>query len=219
MPEKICPRCGKSSRVAGFIGAFCKDCYVQRQPLYELPELVIDRCVKCGKLRLRGFWTDERNLPAYLKEKIKTRHRLASVTASVHAEPDSRLGSVDLGLVVEAEGQSVLAKERWELQFNKTQCPDCALQAGGYHEAIIQFRGDAERVERALQKYLRNIEAVTFVAKVIPHKEGPDVLVGKKRPALELLSKLNFDFTVANKLVGEKQNKRVYRTTACVRLD
>lgn len=219
MPEKICPRCGTSSLAVGFIGSFCKDCYLDRQPLYELPELLIDRCVKCSKLRLRGFWTHERNLAAYLKEKIKTRHLIRAVTAKVHADPDSRLGAADLDLVVEAEGQKVALKDRWQLRFNKTQCPDCALQAGGYHEAIVQFRGDPERVERALQKYLRHIDEVTFVAKVIPHKEGPDVLVGKKRPALELLSKLGYDFAVSNKLVGEKQNKRVYRTTACVRLE
>jgi len=219
MREKVCPRCGKSSNDVEFIAAFCKDCYIQRQPLYELPELALDRCVKCGRVRLQGVWMNEMHLPAYIKGKIKSRHRVKSVASKMHVDPDSRLAHADLELKLEAEGQNVAVKDRLDFRFVNTQCPDCALMSGGYHEAIIQLRGEPERVERFLAKLIAKLEKRTFISKVVTHKEGPDVWVGKKRPALETLSQLGVEFETSNKLVGEHQNKRVYRTTACVRLE
>lgn len=217
--QKTCPRCGKSSSDVAFIAAFCKDCYLQRQPLYELPELELDRCVKCGRMRLKGFWRDEKQLPDYLREKIKSNHVIKSIAAKLHVDPDSKLAHADVRITVQAEGQTVALDDRLDFRFIKTQCPDCALMSGGYHEAIIQLRGNPERVERLLPKLLRRLEARTFISKVVEHKEGPDIQVGKKRPALEVLSQLKLEFETSNKLVGEHQNKRVYRTTACVRLE
>lgn len=219
MPEKICPRCGKSSNDVAFIAAFCKDCYLQRQPLYTLPELELDRCVKCGRIRLKGFWRDELQLPAYLKEKVRSNHIIQSISTKMHVDPDSKLAHADLQIKVLAEGQSVVLADRLDFRLIRTQCPDCALMSGGYHEAIIQLRGNREKIERLLPKIIRRLEARTFISKVVEHKEGPDIQVGKKRPALEVLSQLKLEFDTSNKLVGEHQNKRVYRTTACVRLD
>ncbi len=219
MLQKICPRCGKSSRDVAFIASLCKDCYLQRQPLYTLPELDLDRCVKCGRIRLKGLWLYEPHLPEYLKEKIKSNHVIKGISTKMHVDPVSKLAHADIEIKVVAEGQAVTLNDRLDFRLIRTQCPECGLRSGGYHEAIIQLRGNPEKVERLLQKLIRRLEARTFISKIVHHKEGPDIQVGKKRAALETLSQLNVEFTMSNKLVGEHQNKQVFRTTACVRLD
>ncbi len=97
-------------------------------------------------------------------------------------------------------------------------CQDCGRRSGGYHEAIIQLRGNSTRINQLAQALLRELEAITFVTKVIEKKEGVDLQVGSKRAAIDVMSKRHFETITSNKLVGEKNGKQLYRKTICVRL-
>ncbi len=216
MVDKVCPRCGKSNTAIDFIGSFCRVCFLSNRELYTLQDFELNKCTKCGRLRLRGVWSDPSGLPAYLKEKMRSPYVLEHMATRV--VPGSKNLSLEVDMRLLVEGHPVEVSEAFKLPLQKTQCPDCALQSGGYHEAVIQLRGDPEKIERLLPKLVKKFEAATFLSGVNHHKEGEDILVGKKRPALEILSRLGLDYTITNKLVGEKQGKRLYRTTACIRL-
>jgi NMD protein affecting ribosome stability and mRNA decay len=102
----------------------------------------------------------------------------------------------------------------------KELCPECRLQSGGYHEAVIQFRGPREKAVRLAQKAVKKIGAKTGITSLKEDKHGADVLVVRKRPAIEFVQSLGKDFKQTRKLVTQtRDGKRVYRTTLCVRLE
>ncbi len=214
--EKICPHCGQSSGKKPFVAALCRDCFMARHTLYELPQLTPEQCPRCGKLRLGGKWVHENALLDTVKDKIKSPYRIKSLKGHLRSRP--RHFRVDLEIELEADGQTLSETPALELDTERKLCPDCSLRSGGYHELVVQLRGDPERVERNAEKLVQKMEKKTFVSAVVRQKEGIDLHVGKKRPGLEVLHKMPWDGTYTRKLVGEKAGVKLFRTTACFRL-
>ncbi|OIO26821.1 hypothetical protein AUJ15_00515 [Candidatus Micrarchaeota archaeon CG1_02_55_41] len=108
----------------------------------------------------------------------------------------------------------------WPEKVEKTICPECSLQSGGYHEAIIQIRGPAEKAVALARKAVKEISGKTHVTDVKESRHGADVFVVRKRPAIEFVHSLGMEFKQTRKLVTQtRDGKRVYRTTLCVRLE
>ncbi len=116
-------------------------------------------------------------------------------------------------------GKEWVAGDRPE-NFEKTLCPECSLQSGGYHEAIIQIRGPPEKAVALARRAVNEISEKTHVTEVRESRHGADVLVVRKRPAAEFVHSLGTEFKQTRKLVTQtREGKRVYRTTFCVRLE
>ena len=104
--------------------------------------------------------------------------------------------------------------------IEKTQCPDCCLESGGYHEAIIQIRGPIDKAKALAKKAVTKISEKTSITQVDESKHGVDVLVLRKRPAIEFVQSTNKDYVQTRKLVTQtRDGKRVYRSTLCIRLE
>lgn len=208
--DRICPKCGITSSKRGFVGDFCVDCYASRIELDVPRGIVVQRCHSCGRVRTKEWvWENEKNV----QELVLSRCRGKYASARVRLEPEPHIT-----FIVNASGSFVEIVRNFELKFENVTCPECSRKTSGYYEAIVQIRGDPEKIEKLGGRIARKLEKATSISKVEELKEGTDFYVVSKKAAAETLSELGFRFTTSNKLFGVKDGQRVYRTTFCVRV-
>ncbi|MFH0834803.1 MAG: NMD3-related protein [Candidatus Micrarchaeota archaeon] len=200
--KKICARCGKADD-GSFTSAFCPQC----EPVTHkrLPEDVV-KCPKCGRFFVRGVWTK------------------CDALGALNGMFQPRGYTVKNIIVIKRTKKTILEAELEPKRFvgvllELKQCQECSLRSGGYHEAVIQVRGDdKERIRQAAERLIHKISATTFIAKVEEKKEGIDIQVGRKRAALEAVDWMHLPRTQSNKLIGMHEGKRLMRTSICVRV-
>lgn len=223
---RMCPMCGAREGEKQFISAFCIDCFVKQRKLVETPkEISFIHCTKCGRIRASGEWIDAHRGETpkefeqrVLKEMILKKTRFAPGIELTHASIELEKKFAIFRAVLSLEGKRFETGTRIRVEEEKRACEDCGKRAGGYYEAIIQVRGDPNRVERVALKLERALNAKTFIAEAINRKEGIDLQVGSKQVALQALSRTGLSYSLSHKLIGMKEGKRVHRVTACVRL-
>ncbi len=218
---KICPKCGaREAAETQFIGSFCADCYAETHPLASLPKRVVARrCPKCGRARVGGEWVEASDEQVVARE-LRSPHEVVSADVLVDAE--GKRASVRA--IVEVEGQRVPARAATRFEAERKQCEECALRSGGYHEAIIQLRGDGseeanKKIEALARRLARRIEADSFLSGVKEQKFGLDLLAGRKRAAIDALNALDLEFSTEYKLMGvTRDGRRAVRATMLVRI-
>ena len=104
------------------------------------------------------------------------------------------------------------------LLFEKRICTECSRSSSQYFEAIIQLRGDPIKVGRMAGMMTNKLEERTFIPKIEELKEGLDIYCGSRNEAIAALNVFKLGFLRTEKLAGEKNGKRLYRTTLLVRL-
>ena len=200
--ERFCPICGKSDSVAQFYGELCMDCARERVP--PLPTVRVRICPKCGevidKARKKKEMTFEQEASRMLKIK-QLKPKYSEDYKSV--EYDTPAGRITQDIVVLTE---------------KEMCAVCARKGSQYFEAIIQLRGDEKRMGIMAERLLKRISARSFVPKIEELKEGLDIYCGSRNEAIAALNSQQLGFLRTEKLAGEKDGKRLYRTTLLVRL-
>ncbi len=213
MLTRTCPRCGKSAEEEPFVGSFCRSCFVLHHVLFQFPELRIQLCSICDRYRLRGEWRRAKDLELFFREKIKTSYPLEGFGAAV--EPVKNGLEVHLRMVLSVHGAQVPIDRTFRVGVEKVCCPECLRQSGGYHEGILQIRGDDPKtVEMRAEALSKKIRKKTFISKVEKQKTGVDIWVGDQKVLFELLSGTNY--TLSKKLAGERAGKRLYRSTLCI---
>ncbi|MCX6769613.1 MAG: NMD3-related protein, partial [Candidatus Micrarchaeota archaeon] len=100
----------------------------------------------------------------------------------------------------------------------KCMCSECGRAGSQYFEAIIQLRGDPKRVEKMAEILIRRIESRSFIPKIEELKEGLDIYCGSRNEGIAALNSQKLGFVRTEKLAGERNGKRLYRTTLLVRL-
>ena len=223
--EKQCPRCGRfeSREYAGkplaFVGFFCIDCFSEKHDFYALPAgLKLWRCSRCGKARFPEGWapyTDEL-LVKWVVAKLKPKYDLKAFAGTVRPAKNALVVSLKLSFTI--QGETVPKEAVVHVTLDSNACVNCSRKSGGYHEAVIQLRGeDLEKLHRKAEKLVKDIQRDSYVVEVKVLPEGLDILVGDKKTAMQAVAKLDRDFTISRTLVGQKQGKRLFRSTICVR--
>lgn len=214
MLPKQCPKCGKADEASQFIGAFCKPCFALHHKTYSIDDLEVDECSKCGSVRQGNDWVKH-------GEEVVKKAVLKSIKSNYPSETrifldrDSKGFLATADIRMEVEGHAVEAVEKIRVQSNKTQCPSCSHQSGGYHEAIVQLRGPNH--EKLAEKITADIEQTSFITAITAQKNGVDLMVGSKKVALEAVTATRKKFTTTSKLITEKDGKKIYRTTILIR--
>ena len=196
--EKICPRCGESSKTRQFVGTFCASCVPI--DIKCPPRVKTEACPRCGKKQgdiselalksCKGTYENAR----YDVEKgeaiflVRVGHDLVEVRKPVSVEVQDHI------------------------------CDNCGKAAGGYFEAIIQLRGDPGKITSMAVKVEKLIQRKSFIARFIEQKEGLDFYIGDKKAAEKVVDMIGEPFIRSEKLGGMKEGKRVYRSTFCIRL-
>ncbi len=105
-----------------------------------------------------------------------------------------------------------------EIIYSPSLCDTCSKSAGSYSEAIIQLRGNKEKIEKYIDKLQSRIRRKTFISRTVSLSEGIDFYVGDKVEALRALQNFDLDYLRTEKLVGQrKDGRRIYRSTFRVR--
>ncbi|MFH1285356.1 MAG: NMD3-related protein, partial [Candidatus Micrarchaeota archaeon] len=197
-----------------FAGSFCVNCYLKRMKVDVPGKITIEVCKNCNRIKhARGM---EKRTDEFVKKLVLKQCK--GKFADAQLEIDEQSGAIRMLFLLQ-EGEDVVELKRsipFEVRY--TCCPECSRVSGGYFEAIVQLRGNEEKIVRVLPKLQRILERETFVSNVKELKEGVDLYVGSYKAAAEVLSLLGYNPKKSVKLSGMKDGHRVYRTTFCLRL-
>jgi nonsense-mediated mRNA decay protein 3 len=220
---KSCPQCGRreSECEEQFVGAFCPGCFSESRSLFSVrAPLELEHCPKCGKSKFQKDWerpTEER-LSQYLSSRVRSAYPFEVLECKASSPEKNQL-------LVEAEvsfqlPQGSCAKKgiTRTIALIANLCPECGQRSGGYYEAIIQLRGDPERVARKAALLKAVIGNESFVSREEKLREGADLYVGSSKAAASALSKLGLRHSHSAKLAGKKHGRNLYRRSYCVRL-
>ena len=212
MNSKICPACGAGDRP--FIGAFCVQCYTDKNKLFSFKPPALAFCVRCNRYRVGRDWKklSPEELEELFEQKISSKHDVKRIKAKLGRN------TVSLNILLDADGNEIALKEYFPIEIEKQLCKDCSLRSGGYHEAVIQLRGPANRIRNIEKTLIGMLERETFITKIEEKKEGPDIQVGNKQAALGCVSRLKIPYTSSNTLVGVRDGKKLLRLTILLRL-
>lgn len=199
---RYCPICGKPETQVQFIGEFCHSC--ARTRLEAFPPVRITVCSKCGSLIDKARKKKEVKIGDEVIRLLKLKQR--------DAEFDEKSSSIAYDSPMGRITQSVL------VLTEKSQCVVCGRAGTQYFEAIVQLRGPEKRVSMMAGWIIKRIESRSFVPKVLELKEGIDVYCGSRNEAIASLNQFNLGYVRTEKLAGERNGKRLYRTTLLVRL-
>lgn len=199
---RYCPICGKSDQHVPFHGEFCMDCAKER--VRELPSAKVFFCPKCHSLLDRG----RKKKGTTLSEEVI---RLLKLKRS-NAEFDEKTNDIEYDT---PQGR---IKQKITLLTDKNQCVDCDRSGSQYFEAIVQLRGDERKIEKMTGMIVNKIEQKSFVPKIEELKEGIDIYCGSRNEAIATLNSFALGFLRTEKLAGQREGKRLYRTTLLVRL-
>ena len=199
---RFCPICGKPESKGEFSGELCVDCALSRLPQLENVHVAI--CQKCGRVVDRGNKPKEIGIEGEATRILKLKGAAPLYSdgfASV--EYDTRYGRISRPLT---------------LLLEKRLCTECSRSNSQYFEAIVQLRGDGGKVARMAERILLRLREKSFVPKIEELKEGIDLYCGSRNEAIAALNSHKLGFMRTEKLAGEKNGKRLYRTTLLVRL-
>ncbi|MEB3844205.1 MAG: hypothetical protein LRS48_00820 [Desulfurococcales archaeon] len=244
--EKVCPRCGRTSREVPFIGNLCRDCYVEVYGIASLPSRVeFVYCKYCGRYKYQGEWfepsdpTLEGTLRDYLfmvlsRRMKKTEHIDEAWIESIDfINKPGGPGLYRARVAISGRSGDVTVGEEKivEVQVNVGVCPLCTnkITKRGY-EAIVQVRSSSgrlgedlrSRVDAFLAEELSEQLKDTIIS-VEEHREGFDLLLSDPTAAKIIASKLRSNFMAKTvetyKLVGRKPDgSRKGRLTISVRI-
>ncbi len=204
----ICPKCGKDSDTKEFVEAFCIDCYKFN---VKLPKgIKVEVCKRCNSMMLQGVWQQlhRSKISEYVIEKCKGDF--------VNAECD-----IDTGIckfIFEKNGKQATVERTVDIEKIVNICPNCTRSSGGYYEAIVQIRGEHDKVGKEASRIEHALSRRTFVSKIEEKHEGLDLFVGSSKEAAAILYKFNLKPAISRSLFGRKDGKCIYRVTYAVRV-
>lgn len=219
---KMCPKCGALDSQKEFVGVFCVDCYSKSEKVFDnLHNPTIRVCRSCNRAVIGQSWVpfDEQGLGEWIAAKLRTKLPISQIEVwqedakngyDVHCKIEFDTGSA---------GAKIVRETNFLLRTHVETCDDCHKRSGGYHECIVQVRGEnKEKVRKVAEKIARIAAQESFVSGWEEKKEGVDIQVGKKAAAKMGVAAVEKPFSTSHKLIGMREGKRIYRLTICVRV-
>ncbi len=211
--SKFCFVCGK--KTDDLKEGRCKKCYTKDVKLIEVPKrIVVNRCGKCGAVRMRDKWKEAGIKNAILNEvKILEKDVKLEIT-----------GEEPFFTVIASNKKD--EEHAVEVAIKKSVCDVCARKYTQYYEAVIQVRGNfndkildyitgqltmAERKDRRAFYYFCDSNI------------GVDIRVGSKAAAWHVAETLKkkFDCRIirSSRLMGKKKGSEIYRECISLRFE
>ena len=238
MSDEFCVICGATGRP--LTDGVCAPCAADRTALLRAPEhAVVVICPHCGARKAGGTWKRAGASPLLTAEDLTPLvqvHPEAAVRDLRWEEASSTATVRDLiGTArVRFRGIEREVPVRMSVRTDRQTCTDCSRKSGRYYTAVIQLRGDSERIREkppALRARLEGIwdqilaEARPDWRKAVSWQEdlpeGWDVFFTDTLAARAIakLGKQKFGASLKESatLFGRKDGHDVYRVTFCLR--
>lgn len=208
--EKICPKCGASSLKSEFVADFCKNCALDMKTANMPLEVEVVICPLCSRVRIGGVWIEKAD--AAIREKVETEFRKMGAVGKY--KNNKFVGHFRIG------GQKGKFERDVEIKYLKNPCILCNRSTSGYFEAILQLRGDEEKVQKCLARLKKELMRFeNFIPKEEEMHGGVDLYLGYKKDIEYVLHRLKLKFERTKKLSGQRRDgKRIYRDTFLIRL-
>lgn len=229
--KRFCPKCGKITE--DLFGSLCKECFLETVELLRYQKRMrFSVCPDCGKARFNKLWSDYNSREDLIKTVVlRYAKPLQGAKISFSYPPFSIRGKTEVSVDIAASlsfGRKKIEKTAPMLLVILPEiCPSCSRRRGGYYEAIVQFRGDAQKSEAAKKYFEAHIsdylaqEPLSFITKKEALKEGADFYVGSRKAAIWLASEIrkiyNIEITITHKIAGMRKGKEIKRTTILLR--
>jgi nonsense-mediated mRNA decay protein 3 len=208
---KFCFVCGKKTE--NLIEGYCEDCYKKEFKLLEVPkEFSFTICPRCNFIKHRNDWQD-----IEIEELIKQEIKPLGDIVEMKIEKNDKIHISVKGFL---KGSKKLKKEvhTIPLKLNKVLCPICIKRSTGYHEAILQLRGNiTDDIIDFIDTQAINQNEFYRLEKV---RNGFDLFIINKSFANKLaeLTKRRFKANIKKsfKVVTRKEGKNIYRNIILV---
>lgn len=208
---KHCPVCNRSSDEVRFFGEFCEEHAAKRLRSKLASEVSVTRCRDCGMIKVSGVFVPE------------SRENMERLLASSYKPFSVKLVHSSNGiarmLIRDERQEGLEVEQNAHLKVERVLCEEDSRKRGGYYEAVVQLRGEKEKVSglaALLQRYLEKNGA--FVAKVEEKEHGVDVFASDKKVAFAFISARHLKWKSSFELHGEKRGRRLYRNTYFITL-
>jgi len=244
----FCIECGKLLDKNEIINGLCIECYRKFYSLFDVNDVKVDVCRKCLAFKHRDKWVRVKTyeLEDVVQQilQIKTPYIIEK-----HGRVEISFGNINfekrekdtITAVVEAVGVGKPSpnlpvyeeRKTLKLHLHFTVCQKCAQITREHFKAIIQLRGEPEKVDKALNTTLQLAKSIlsrrekdneAFITKIKKTRGGIDIYFGSSRIARMIAYKLRDDLGAkiveTRKIVSKDRqtSKNVYQQTFSVRL-
>lgn len=214
-----CPKCGASDKT--FVGVFCRECYLKDHPsLVKVPsKLEIEKCKRCGKIRLNGRWAEwsDEAVHKWIQDKINAKAlHVPEIKIEIFPHPkEEKEFRLKIFVKGEVEDSSVEIVLHSTLFLRSNICNDDMLITSDYYEGIVQVRFAEKTPEkiRAIQDEivsalvpLQKLDSKAVVVNWVAQDFGIDAWIvsrkGAKAAAVAVSRAHGGTFSVSGKLIG-----------------
>ena len=200
----FCIKCGKEA----VIGNFCKNCYLEREELFDVKDFSLTIC-DCGSYYDK-VWKKPKEIDDIIKEqienRIKTKNRIVDKKILLKKFGNRVSASVRCSGIIYSHRKK--EEKRINIIIKKRKCDICTKLLGRYYEAVLQIRGDYDKIFGRIKKYLPK------TARVEKIKHGYDIRFLKKSDAAKIskiLKNSGYEIKKSFKFVGTKKGRKLYR--------
>ncbi|MGC8648881.1 MAG: NMD3-related protein [Candidatus Micrarchaeia archaeon] len=208
--------CNNSSDNIRFIGEFCEECIIKNIKKNIPKELKIEFCKRCSRLKIGGEYKEDNNrnlaeaILIALNNKNYEKIKINTLNKNI----------VDVDITYKVDDDFVTFDNTFEIKKIHQICQECYRKSSGYYEALVQLRGNKEKVQAIAQKFNRFItNKGAFISKIDEFEHGFDIYVSDKLitksffPAYKLKPKSSYT------LYGIKNGRKIYRNTYLLSFD
>ena len=211
---KHCPICNRPSDEVRFVGEFCEHCVAEKVRGTIPDHATISQCRGCMRVL-----TKEGHVP------LDNDSMAAAIWASLHNNKCKVevTGFNDIGaesnITLETEYGSVRFEKKIKVKRTHEMCTECFRMRSGYYEAIVQLRGNPQRIDSMIGKLTRYLEKRnTLITKAESVNNGVDIYTTDKLVTSEFMKDYELKPTRSYTLYGLKHGNKLYRNTYLLRL-
>ncbi|MDD5162936.1 MAG: 60S ribosomal export protein NMD3 [Candidatus ainarchaeum sp.] len=231
MSALFCPGCGSTN--GPFFKGLCRDCFLKKHSLFELPpKTVIKRCKTCGRILFLGKWLNQENsLLEKIIEKNMKIFELENPKLKISFSPEEK-GKILAKAALSGEICSNKIEQEKEaiIEFTSSLCDSCMKVVSNYYEATIQLRFEkketGEKIVAEIEKLLSSLSGEDLLAKIVSAKKqktGIDLVLGSNKSASKIAkaiaTKYNAKLVVSYKQAkGGTRDEAKKRFTYCIRI-
>jgi NMD protein affecting ribosome stability and mRNA decay len=213
---KFCPTCNRSSADTKFVGEFCEVCTAERIKKKLPSHIKLSYCKRCNRIKAQHVMTEltDRATGAAISRELFNSKCEVEVKSFEN-------GIAELGVYgYKIDGSSVDFQMELSIDMQHNICQDCYRKSSGYYEAIVQLRGEDEKVNKFFERLDRYaISKGAFIGKVDKKDNGGlDLYVSDKKLVNVFLIRTKVKTKRSYTLYSVKKGERVFRNTYFVEL-
>jgi len=233
----FCVECGKEKTI--FKDGVCKPCYLKTHQFTKGPQyLDITKCSSCNAYKYKNTWYNEsfeKTIKRHIKNTFEISKELRQIQITLEYKSE-KVKNIPCKITIEGkiENKKIQEQHQITIREHKTNCDVCSRQYGGYYEAIIQIRGENQKLtSKETQKYQTIVENLVhnlqekgnrglFITDIGKEQGGIDFFLSDTGAAQSIVKKIqeqtDGQIKQSSKNVGMKDGRQIYRMTYLLRL-